>query len=308
VAGVALWFYFIPQLAELVTWLSPKAAGLDGDARIAAETPRQIANAHAVFNISNTLVFIGLAGPMAWLVTRLIPDRASPLVEGARPKFIDDVQLETPALALDMARRELGRLGAAVLKITRKSLKTVIHGSRVDLDALWSDDAEVDGLHAAIIEFLGKLSQENLDDRQSDCLRRYLSAANYFESIGDMVETSLVDAGRQRCDANLTISQATEEMLVEFHREVCEGVDRAIRSLVDNDADIAAEVIGAKRQVDALTANAERHLSKRLVAGVPNRIVAFRLESEIIEYLKRMFYFAKRIAKLVATDEGGGRL
>ncbi len=119
-----------------------------------------------------------------------------------------------------------------------------------------------------------------------------------------MVETSLVDVGRQRCDANLRISQATEKMLVEFHHEVCDGVDRAIRSLVDNDPAVAAQVTGAKPQIEALGAHADEHLSRRLVAGEPNRLIAFRLESEIIEYLKRMFYFAKRIAKLVAAENG----
>lgn len=302
VAGVALWFFFIPQLAELVTFLSPKANGLDPAAQMVATAPRQIANAHAVFNISNTLLFIGFAGPLAWLVRRLIPDRIEPVLEGSMPKYIDEILIKTPSLALDMVRRELGRLGAAVLRITRNSLKTVIHGSRGELQELRAADAEVDGLHAAIIEYLGKLSQENLDERQSDQLHRYLSAANYFESIGDMVENSLVDVGRQRCDANLRISQATEDMLVEFHREVCEGVDRAIRSLVDNDSAIAAEVTGAKAHIEALTQRADEHLSRRLVAGEPNRLIAFRLESEIIEYLKRMFYFAKRIAKLVAEE------
>jgi len=306
VAGVAIWFYFIPQLAELVTHLSPKAEGVEPAAKLAAETPRQIANAHAVFNISNTLVFIGFAGPLAWLVRRLIPDRAEPVLEGSKPKFIDEAMVETPAIALDMARRELGRLGAAVLRITRNSLKTVIHGSRIELAELRAADTEVDGLHAAIIEFLGKLSQANLDEGQSDQLHRYLSAANYFENIGDMVETSLVDAGRQRCDANLQISKATEDMLEEFHRVICDGVDRAIRSLVDNDPAIAAEVTGAKPEVEALAQHAEGHLSRRLVAGEPNRLIAFRLESEIIEYLKRMFYFAKRIAKLVGAEDGGG--
>lgn len=43
-------------------------------------------------------------------------------------------------------------------------------------------------------------------------------------------------------------------------------------------------------------------LAKRLTAGEPNRLIAFRLESEIIEYLKRIFYFAKRVAKLAAED------
>ena len=303
VAGVVLWFYFIPQLADLVVWLSPKATDLVGTARLAEVTPRQIANAHAIFNIGNTLLLIGLAGPIARLAMRLLPDKPAVPVAGSTPKYLDDLLLETPPLALDMVRLELGRLGAAVLRLTRRSLKTVIHGSPAELNALWEADAEIDGLHAAIVEYLGDLSQENLDDRQSDQLHRYLSAANYFENIGDMVETSLVTAGRHRHSANLRISAATEEMLATFHQEVCAGVDHAIKSLVNHDAETAAEVTRAKVRIEELTALAESHLSKRLVAGEPNRLVAFRLESEIIEYLKRMFYFAKRIAKLV-TDDG----
>lgn len=39
------------------------------------------------------------------------------------------------------------------------------------------------------------------------------------------------------------------------------------------------------------------------MAGEPNRLIAFRLESELIEYPKRIFYFAKRIAKLATDDQ-----
>jgi phosphate:Na+ symporter len=297
VLGVAMWFYFIPQLTELVIWIAP-GSGI----------PRQIANAHAIFNVSNTLILIGFAGPMAWLATKLIPDRAVHVPESSKPKFIDPVLLDTPPLALDMVRLELGRLGAAVLRVTRRSLKTVIHGSPEELDALWEADSDIDALHGAIVEYLGALSQENRDERQSDQLHRYLSAANYFENIGDMVETSLVTAGRHRHREGLLIGEGTENMLTEFHREICAAVDRAIKGLVENDPAIAAEVTGAKTRIDELTDKAEIHLSKRLVAGEPNRLITFRLESEIIEYLKRMFYFAKHIAKLVIEDvDGAGR-
>ena len=60
----------------------------------------------------------------------------------------------------------------------------------------------------------------------------------------------------------------------------------------------------AKSRIESLSAAAELHLSKRLTADEKNRLIAFRFESEIIEYLKRMFYFAKRIAKLVVEQNG----
>ena len=61
----------------------------------------------------------------------------------------------------------------------------------------------------------------------------------------------------------------------------------------------------AKEEVNRLADAAELHLTRRLAADEPNRLAAFRLESEVIEYLKRMYYFAKRIAKLVRVEAEG---
>lgn len=303
VAGVALWYAFIPQLAAVVTWMSPSSPDLAGTARLAAETPRQIANAHAVFNVSNTLIFIGFATPLAWLMHRLIPDRLEQKREAAQPKYLNDLLLETPALAMDIVRMELGRLGAAAIRMVRGALKTALHGGAADLRHLENMDNDVDQLHGAIVTYLGRLSQKNLTDRQSEQLHDYLAAANYIENIGDMIETNLVETGRERLRVGLQVSEATQQVLGAFHGRVVWSVERAVRALVRNDLQIANEVTAAKDEINHLAAAAELHLSRRLAADEPNRLAAFRLESELIEYLKRMYYFAKRIAKIVSEEE-----
>jgi phosphate:Na+ symporter len=303
VAGVAIWFAFIPQLATFVSWLSPASPDLVGTARLAAETPRQIANAHSVFNVANTMLLIWFTTPMAWLVRQIVPDRVEVEVEVAQPKYLDPIMLQTPALAMDIVRMELGRLGAAALHMMRGALHTVIHGTREDIDALEALDDNVDTLYAAIVTYLGKLSQENLSDRQSEQLHDYLAAANYIESIGDMIETNLVEAGRIRLQMNLEISPATEHVLNALNKEVTRAAERAIRAIVSDDINSAHKVAAAKQQINLLGAEAEDHLSRRLSADEPNRLAMFRMESEIMEYLKRMYYFAKRIAKLAGEDE-----
>ena len=302
VAGVAIWFAFIPQLAVFVSWISPSSPDLVGNARLAAETPRQIANAHSVFNVANTILMIWFTTPLAWLVERLVPERAVVESEFARPKYLDPILLQTPALAMDVVRMEMGRLGAAALHMMRGALDTVIHGSNQDIDALEDLDNNVDALHAAVITYLGRLAQENLSDRQSDQLHDYLAAANYIESIGDMIETNLVDAGRIRLQKNLKISQTTEDVLSALNKEVTRATERAIRAIVSNDQESAREVAEEKPEINRLAAVAEFHLSRRLSADEPNRLAMFRLESEMMEYLKRMYYFAKRIAKLVGEE------
>jgi len=303
IAGVTLWFLFIPQLADLVRAISPQSTTLDHAARLAAETPRQIANAHTIFNISNTLIFIWLVGPLAKLVTTLIPDhplsKSEQRAQAFKPKYLDNNLIQTPALAFGAVRLELIRMGTAVLQITNNAINTVIHGDRQAISELRDMDNQVDTLHSAILDYLGKLSCEALDEQQADTLHRYLSAINYMENIGDMVETNFVEAGYHRIESGLTISQSTCGILTNLQNEVSSALSQAIDALVTNNPTTATAVIDAKSHMVELATMAEHHLSKRLTADEPQRLITFHLESEIIEHLKHMYYFAKRIAKLV---------
>jgi phosphate:Na+ symporter len=64
VTGVLLFVGIIPHYAELIREISPAAVHLEGIERLAADTPRQIANAHTVFNVFNLVIF--LASPTHW--------------------------------------------------------------------------------------------------------------------------------------------------------------------------------------------------------------------------------------------------
>jgi phosphate:Na+ symporter len=303
VLGVFLWFGFIDELAGLVRWLSPQAVGLSGTARLAAETPRQIANAHTIFNVTNTFIFIWFTTPLAWLVRHLVPERLAVGPGRVEPRYLDENLFETPELALDRVRLELGRLGEYTLKMVRAALPTVFRGSEEDLEQLAGMDDDVDGLHAAIVLYLGRLSRTGMLRRQSEELSHYMTVANHFENIGDMVETNLVEAGSARLKRNVEMSEATQEKLRALHLKVCWAVDAAGQALVDSDQQLAEEVMAAKLEINQLALAAETHLANRLVAEEPNRLATFRIESEIIEYLKRVYYFAKRIAKVVVEAD-----
>ena len=114
VAGVLLWILFIPQLASLVADISPVVQNLTGTDKLAAEVPRQIANAHTIFNVANTLVFIGFTTQLGRIVERLVPERVEVEKAIIQPKYLDDDLLETPSLALDMVRLELCHLASII--------------------------------------------------------------------------------------------------------------------------------------------------------------------------------------------------
>jgi phosphate:Na+ symporter len=303
VMGVILWFGLIDQLAALVRWFSPTAPDLTGSAKLAAETPRQIANAHTIFNTTNTLIFIWFTRPLAWLVKHLIPDRPATGLEPIKPKYLDENLLETPDLALDRVRLELNRLGEYTLRMVRQAMPTVFHGTEEDLEALARMDDDVDTLYAGIVTYLGLLSREDLLPSQSGQLSDYMAIANDIENIGDMIETNLVEVGGARLKYDFQMSEATQQVLGRLHDKVCWAIERSLEALATPDRSMARTVRAAKPEINRLANEAENHLARRLIAEEPHRLDAFRIESELIEYLKRVYYFAKRIGRAVAEME-----
>ncbi|MEZ4700531.1 MAG: Na/Pi cotransporter family protein [Rhodothermales bacterium] len=306
VAGVLIWIGFVDQLAWMVRAVSPASDALTGMARLAAETPRQIANAHTLFNVANTLLFIGFTKPIARLVRRIVPDRPAPGAPEVQPRYLDPELLSTPALALDRVRMELRRIGERAYDMVSRALSTTLRGDRAALHELARRDEEIDALHEAIVTYLGHLSKKRLLSAETEMLYDYIAAANNIENIGDLVETSIVGAGMERIEAGVTVSAATEEALAALHRRVCETVQMALEALDATNLDLARQVIEAKPEINRLADRIEHHLVNRLTADGSDRIAHYRLETELTQYLKRVYYFAKRIAKALVEENVAG--
>jgi phosphate:Na+ symporter len=302
VFGVALWFSFINQLAEFVSWFSPAYPDLSGTERLAAEAPRQIANAHTVFNIANTVIFIGFAGQFARLVEWMIPDKPAEEVVIAKPKFLAEELLDTPTLALGRVRLEIGHMGDRIQAMMDAIMPAIISGNHASLRAVADIDDEVDILHGHIVTYLGKVSQKSLTESQTRELIGLMEAVNDLENIGDIIETDLVYLGNQRIDRGLTISPETRKLLRNLHGKVTSSTEMGTSAVADDDTEQADRVIALKEEINRITDWANRHEAERLVADEPNRLACYTVEVDIIEKLRRIYYFTKRMAKTVYAD------
>jgi phosphate:Na+ symporter len=303
VLGVLLWFGFIDELALLASWLSPSSAGLSGVEQLAADIPRQIANAHTIFNVGNTVIFIWFTGAFAWVVTKVVPAQRPTGPGAITPRFLESTLLDTPTLALDAARMEIVRMSSYVLPMVREAGPAVLKGTESDLDRIRSLDKDVDTLHAAIVKYLGRVSRENLTPKETEALYDYLNIATAYENIGDVVETDLVHSGRKRIEKQVRVSPDTQESVNALAEQVVLMLERATEAVDRGDRGLANEVIEAKDDINALAERVSSRLVDRLIAEDPHRTSTYRVESQLVENYKRIYYFTKRIAKMVAVVE-----
>ena len=306
VLGVLIWLPFIKVLASLVAQISPRAPDLDGMARLAAEVPRQIANAHTVFNVVNTFLFIGLATQFARLVERLVPDRPIGEEDMVRAKYLDEALLATPSLALDRVRLEILHMGEYIGAMMEAILPAICTGSRESLLTVAAMDDAVDMLHGQVVTYLGRISQKQLTDQQTEEFLGLMEAANSLENVGDIIETNLVTLGLQRIDLQFRMSPKTTDVIGEFHRKVNQALDASVQAATQKNERAAQVVMEMKQEINHLAESAARHQVVRLVAEEPNRLPAYTVETDILQNLKRIYYFAKRMARsaVPAVDIG----
>jgi len=299
IAGVLLWLGFINQLAAAVTALSPVHPDLSGTQRLAAEAPRQIANAHTIFNVANTFIFIWFTTPIARFVEWLVPDRPLDEERVIKAKYLDEEILSTPALALDLVRREIEHMGEQVEEMLAGIMSAILHGSASELEDIEQIDERVDALHAEIVIYLGKISRLELTEKHTKELMSLMDAANDLENIGDVIEVNLVELGRRRIAKRVSVSEPTQAVLGDFHRVVMEAVGSAIRAVGANSTVAAQSVTNIKKDIARIMNSAAIHEARRLVANEPQRIEAYTIEMDIAEKLQRIYYFARRMARTV---------
>lgn len=298
IVGVLLIVWFIPPFADLIRSISPTSDSLTGFDKLAAETPRQVANAHTVFNVGIALLFLPMAPLFARFCEWVVPDR--PIVEPAviQPKYLDAELLSTPALALDRARREIGRLGELVEAMLKASVPTVVSGNKEQLQTLAEMDADIDVLHGHIVRYLSRLSGHELSAEEADEVMNLLLVANNLEAAGDIMETNLVTIGRRRIDEEVVVSAPTRTVIERYQDEVVEALRAAIKAIREEDREAALKVKAMKKGMAELAEETAKHEIDRLVTNEPNRLQTFTREMEIIENLSRIYRLCRKIAKV----------
>ena len=285
--GVVIWVPFIGFLAWAAVRLSPPD-----------DIARQVAWSTTIFNVVNVLIFIWFASWFARFAEFLVRDRPLEEARIIQARYLNVDLLNTPSLALDRARLEIARMGSRVHDMLEAAIPAVIRGNAEELDAVEARDDEVDALYEHVITYLAEISKRELTNEQTAELLGLMEATNDVEAVGDAIETNLVSDGRRRLEFGVTISESTTEVIEELGAQVLEGVDIAVAAVGQSNPEAAQRAIKMKRQITERTVEAQTHQVERLGVDEPLRLEAYKVESDIIEDLKRVYYYAKRAARV----------
>jgi phosphate:Na+ symporter len=152
--GCIIFVIFLGYFVDFVKYISP-----EGD------ISRQIANAHSAFNILNTCIFLPLAGPFIKLVEYILPEKGE--IISRRPVYLDDNMLHTPGVALELATKEVVRMGDLAVKDVETALAALTNYDEAEVKYVLEHEPVVDNLEEDITVYLTKISATGLPDELS---------------------------------------------------------------------------------------------------------------------------------------------
>jgi phosphate:Na+ symporter len=290
VVGAALVTPFLPAIASHMQGWQPDAA-------------RMTAEFHIAFNIALALLFLPLLGPVAALLTRLLP--ASPAAnDESKPRYLDESALATPSLALADAARETLRMGDVVETMLRKVMDALMTGDRVLVGEVSRLDNVVDRLDEAIKLYVTRLTRGSLDERESHRAMEIISFSINLEHIGDIIDKNLNELAAKKAKRGLRFSEDGAAELGSLHRQVLDGLRASFGVFMRGDVEQARRLLADKAQLqDAERLAAEHHLN-RLREGRPETVETTSVHLDVLRDLRRIHAHICAVAYPVLETAG----
>ena len=282
--GTVIALILMTQFIALVRHVSPMG-----------DIPRQIANAHTTFNIINTIIFLPFAGLFTKFIRRLMPGEEAEI--SYQPKYLDQNVLNTPAIALGLATKEVVRMGDMALDNIRKSFACVDDYDKKKVDYVKEHEPVIDNLEEAITVYLTKMSEQNMPDAMSNMHTGLMHACSDIERIGDHAET-IVKRVRDMNENGTHFSPQANAEMKELEVLILDAVTKSLRALESHDQVLAQESLNLSKQVSKKQKAMRKSHVERLNQGICTPETCFVM-LELLINMKRVSDHSRNIAELV---------
>lgn len=251
--GVLLFLPFITQFAEVVQLT-------------ATDLPRQIANAHTIFNFTVSAILFPFVKPLAVIVERIVPG------DGWKKKekltaYIDEMQYGVPAVALTEAARELIRLGNFTAEMVENSCLALINKDMAYAQGvLVQEENLIDPVTKSLDRFVNTLMHSDLgQNQQKRCIQLHNLLID-VERVGDLAE-DIAQLAIERMKNDVPFTDQAIEELEHLRRSASDNYRLSLRALKESNRELGQQVCLQEREFDHLYWQTRQAHIKRLEQG-----------------------------------------
>ena len=308
VLGVLFMVWWVPSFAEMIRSISPGPDAVDASPAVLARyVPRQIANAHTVFNVGLALVFLPFTAIFANLVIRLLPDRPESEREWFyKARHLDADMVGAPALALNLAKVEILRLGEKVKSMAIDSLEPFLDHDLEILDRLHLEEDKVDALDEQITKYLLEIGQQELNQEQAREVYMMLHVTKQFEHIADIIDKQIRPLALKMVEKNAEFSETGQTEVQSYHLKMCKQISRALEAFRDGSLDLARHLSDKHRRYEVLEEDYRQAHFQRIHQAVTESVASSEIHLELMDSFRRISSYSTNIGRAIMSRDRFG--
>lgn len=231
-----------------------------------ANTARQIANAHTLFNLLNVIILLPFSKYIVKLATKLIPERDSYAEAETTTKYLDERILETPSIALGNTIKEILRMGRKATLSLEHSMKGFMDKSNKDVSKTFEYEEVVNNLQKDLLNYLLMLSKSPLseDERyQTDLL---FHTVNDIERISDHAD-NIAELANDVIELDVNFSETAFNEMETIYSKTLSNFENALKVLKYKDVELAKNILEVEKEVNHLEKSFRKTHMDRLNNG-----------------------------------------
>lgn len=290
VLGTIFFMIILVPVTNLIIWLGELT---DVNVRM------QIAYAHGLFNVSNTIIQLPFVGVLAWIVTKLIRSKREELEFGAI--HLDQRLLTNPSVGLGQAQHEIIRMGQFAVQSLKNAADYLFNKNENSKNLATQIEQVINDLDRKTTEYIVQLHQNSMNEQESGKASILMHTISDLERIGDHAENIL-----ELADSYLTKRVEMSEEAMEELRTMIDlteqTINEAIKALEHDDLEAANKVLANEAEMDRM----EEEFRKNHINRMNNNICTTNsgpIFLDILSNLERMGDHSKNIAQYVIFGE-----
>jgi len=297
--GTFIFIWWIPQIVEFISFISPKGAEID-------IISRQIANTHLLFNTTNTLLFLPFLPLFVKLVTKLVPGTETVKLQ-SESMYLDMKMLHQPTFAIHLAIRELFRIGEFALEMINKSKKAFLEGDMKAVDEVMELEDALNKVQGETVQYLASiLSAEATTETQARRVSGLMHVAADIEHVGDYCK-NLVEFASDKYKNKYVFSDRAMAEINDFFDQGIWMMKDSLQALDKGDMVIANDVLIQEEQMNRTELRLREHHMKRLYDNTCSPAFTV-LYNDVIHNIEKIGDSCNNIAEAVLEDTTLGQV
>lgn len=263
---------------------------------LGGDIKRQIANAHTLFNVTNTIIQAPFIALLVKFVNKLVPGKDEK-EDVMTLKYLDTRLLETPSIAVGQVIKELVRMAKLASDNLMRAFEAFVNEDEKKISQVQEVEEIINFLDREITSFMVSLSKTSLSDHQSNIVSSLFHVVNDIERIGDHAE-NLSEFAEYKISKKLVFSDIAINQLNSMVATVKSSIDLSIKALENFDFEAAEKVLETEVEIDSIEKTLRKDHIDRLNKGIcyPASGTIFL---DIISNLERVGDHSTNIAQMV---------